>query len=107
MEFQPRFEGVSASWRYRMGFIEIHSDKMNGSYSTWRETNLGAPQGSVLGSLIFYIFIAGIFYLMNGSNICNFANDTIWYSCDREVKNVITRLELSANHLANSSQKIV
>ena len=74
--------------------------RINGAYSTRRETNLGVPQGSVLGSLIFNIFIADIFYLMSGSNICNYADDTILYSCDREVKNVITKLELSANYLA-------
>ena len=55
----------------------------------------------MLGPLLFSIYIADIFYLMNGTNICNYADDTTLYSCNREVKNVITRLEQSANHLAN------
>ena len=38
--------------------------------------------------------------MMNGSNICNYADDTTLYSCDHEVKTVITKLEQSANHLA-------
>ena len=73
--------------------------KINGSYSTWRETNLGVPQGSVLGPLLFNIYITDLFHLMNGTEICNYADDTTLYSCDREVKNVITKLEQNANHL--------
>ena len=50
--------------------------KINGSYSTWRETNLGVPQGSVLGPLLFNIYITDLFHLMNGTEICNYADDT-------------------------------
>ena len=28
---------------------------------------------------------------MNGTEICNYADDAILYSCDREVKNVMTK----------------
>ena len=36
---------------------------------------------------------------MSGTEICNYADDTTLYSCDYEVKNVITRLEQDANRL--------
>ena len=74
--------------------------KINGLYSTKRETNLGVPQDSVLGPFLFNIYIADIFYLMNGTNICNYTDDTTLYSCACEVKNVITKLEQNAKHLA-------
>ena len=65
----------------------------------WKETNLGVPQGSVLGPLLFNIYITDIFLLMNETEICNYADDTTMYSCDSEVKNVIKRLEQDANQL--------
>ena len=36
---------------------------------------------------------------MNGTEICKYVDDTTLYSCDHDVKTVITKLEQNANHL--------
>ena len=67
--------------------------KVNGSFSSWKETKLGVPQGSVLGPLLFNIFINDIFLLLNETQICNYADDTTIYCSHMELQEVTLRLE--------------
>ena len=47
----------------------------------------------MLSPLLFNIFINGMFYLDLASEICNFADDTAIYACDRSIDTVIVKLE--------------
>ena len=67
--------------------------KVNGSFSTWKETSAGVPQGSVLGPLLFNIYLNDLFLFVLDSKICNYADDTTIYVCDRDHENIINRLE--------------
>ena len=53
---------------------------VNASFSDWKEIETGVPQGSILGPLLFSIFLSNIFYFINNRNLCNYADDnTIYY----------------------------
>ena len=70
--------------------------KVNGSFSTWTETVLGVPQGSVLGPLLFNIYLNDLFMFLEETEICNYADDTTIYACGPNIEDVIMHLENDA-----------
>ena len=49
---------------------------INGQHSNWNKINAGVPQGSVLGPLLFLVFINDITYVIKHCQIRIFADDT-------------------------------
>ena len=70
--------------------------KINDSYSSWREILYGVPQGSILGPLLFSIFICDMVYFLNDYEIANYADDTTPCSAQRNHQFVIQGLEKSS-----------
>ena len=54
--------------------------KVGSAYSKWSNIRRGIPQGSILGPLLFNIFINDVFMIIEQSDICTFADDNILYS---------------------------
>ena len=52
--------------------------KISGNVSSWAEFLQSIPEGSVLGPLLFNIYINDLFYLTEMTDVCNFADDTTY-----------------------------
>ena len=46
--------------------------KVNKYYSSWEETFFGVSQNSVLGPILFNIFLSGLFLVLNEIDIASF-----------------------------------
>ena len=52
-----------------------HRVRVNDSYSLWQDTLFGVPQGSIVSPLLFNIFLADLFLILNNTEIANYADD--------------------------------
>ena len=73
--------------------------KINSDYSPWGDVKCGVPQGSILGPLLFNVFICDLFMFMPNHTIANYADDNTPYSTGSNMNEVILDLQLSGNIL--------
>ena len=53
----------------------MQKTKLNSEYIDWEETMSGVPQASILGSLLFNIFLCDLFLIVENINIASYADD--------------------------------
>ena len=73
--------------------------RVNNVYSTWFEIAFGVPQGSILGPLLFNIFLADLLLILNKIDIANYADDNTPYTSSNEVNGLIKSLEEASKEL--------
>ena len=60
--------------------------KFGTAFSKWADIIFGVPQGSILGPLLFNIYINDIFFVTEETSITNYADDNTPYARDKSVE---------------------
>ena len=73
--------------------------KINTEYSSWEEILFGVPQGSILGPLLFNIFLCDLFLIMNNTELASYADDNTPYVVGNNKDELIVRLQNASKTL--------
>ena len=71
--------------------------KISGEVSNWSTINRGVPQGSVLGPLLFNLFLNDLFFVKLSGKIANYADDNHLYNKNECIENLKIDLMNDAN----------
>ena len=67
--------------------------KIDCTFSSWEDISFGVPQDSVLGPLLFNIFLCDPFLLINDIDISSYADDNTSYAVGKNPEETIKVLE--------------
>ena len=73
--------------------------KIKTEYSSWEEILFGVPQGSILGPLLFNIFLCDIFLIMNNFKLARYADDNSPYGVGNNIEELIVKLQIASKTL--------
>ena len=62
--------------------------RINSSFSSWENIIAGVPQGSILGPLLFNIFLNDLFLFASSSKLSNYADDNTLYASGHNLEAV-------------------
>ena len=93
------FDKSSLNYIYSYLYDRKLRTKVNNSFSEWCNIRTGVPQGSILGPLLFNIYINDIFYFVRKSHIANYADDNTPYSIDTTIDSLLSSLKYDTDTL--------
>ena len=73
--------------------------KINQAYSSWEEILFGVPQGSILGPILFNIFLSDLFLIVQNTDFASYADDNTIYNAGDNIEEVVWFLQESSKKL--------
>ena len=73
--------------------------KVNESYRSWGETLFGVPLGSILGPLLFIVFICDLFFIVNEMDFASYADDNTPFVSGARPDKILDSLENALSKL--------
>lgn len=73
--------------------------KVNDTFSEWCDVKCGVPQGSILGPLLFNIFVNDMFYVIENCDLHNYADDNTLSDSNANAEELIHNVESDMTNL--------
>ena len=85
------------NWITNYLFNRTQETLVNGKRSNSLPVNCGVPQGSVLGPLLFLVYVNNMSKVLTQVKYCLYADDTVLYMSGNNVDNIVRTLQIELN----------